>query len=152
MPYVVTGSPIGPFGDAVLAALLDDGNLADIVADRIVAVTKSRARTVLPYIVGARRGLLGDGSAMGVAGGQASIWLDYWSEHNGPDEVQRMMARGRAVLSRDRVLSMVGFTMIAGSLACEEELVIADFDPDMPEKSLQHGVQKWVADVEEVSS
>lgn len=149
MPYYVTGSPIGPFGDAVLAALLEDGNLADIVADRIVAATKARERTVLPYIVGARRGLLGDGGAMGVAGGQATIWLDYWSEKNGPDEVQRMMARGRAVLSRDRRLTVTGFTMIAGSLACEEELVIPDVDPDMPERSLYHGVQKWVADLEE---
>lgn len=150
MAYTVTGSPLGPFADAVLTALLDDSNLTDIVADRIVASAKTLTRTVYPYIVGGRRDLYPGSVAMQLEGGQASLWLDFWSELNGPDEVQRMMARARASLSR-RSLTVTGFSMMGGSLVCEEELVIPDFDPDMPQKSLYHGVQKWVADLEEMA-
>lgn len=148
MPYTVTGSPLGPFADAVLTALLDDGNLTDIVGPRIVASTKRGERTAFPYIVGGRHDLMPGAVPMQTEGGEASIWLDFWSELNSPDEVRRMMGRARAALSR-RTLPVVGFTMRAGSLACAEELVIPDFDPDMPQKSLYHGVQKWSADLDE---
>lgn len=149
MPYTVTGSPLGPFADAVLTALLDDGNLTAIVGDRIVASTKRGERTTLPYIVGGRRDLMPGAVPMQTEGGEASLWLDFWSELNSPDEVQRMMARARAALSR-RTLPVVGFTMRGGSLTCVQELVIPDFDPDMPQKSLYHGVQQWSADIDEI--
>lgn len=152
MAYVVTGSPLGPFGDAVLNALLDDNALDAIVDGRIKASLKKAENTPLPYIVGARRDLIeGNGAgSMQVEGGKATMWLDFWSEKNGPDEVQSMMARARAVLSR-RTLRLTHFSMIAGSLVCESEHVIPDFDPDMPQKSLFHGVQQWTALVEEIN-
>jgi hypothetical protein len=149
MPYTVTGSPLGPFADAVLTALLEDGNLTDIVGDRIVASTMRGSRTAFPYIVGGRRDLMPGAVPMQTEGGEATIWLDFWSELNSPDEVQRMLSRGRAVLSR-RTLPVVGFTMRGGSLVCQQELVIPDFDPDMPQKSLYHGVQQWTADLDEI--
>lgn len=150
MAYTVTGSPLGPFGDAVLTALFDDSNLTDIVATRIFASPPQGIATPYPYIVGGRRNLMPGSVAMQKEGGQGVIWLDYWSELNGPDEVQRMMARGRAALSRDRVLTIAGFQMYAGSLVVSDDLVIPDFDPDMPQKTLYHGVQKVTADLEEL--
>lgn len=150
MTYIVTGSPLGPFADAVLTALIEDGNLRDIVGDRILATLKRGTVTPYPYIVGARRDLEPGAVAMQQEGGKATIWLDYWSDKNSPDEVQRMMARGRAVLSRERVLPIAGFQMYGGSLAIVDELVIPDFDPDMPQQSLYHGVHQVTADVEEI--
>jgi hypothetical protein len=149
MAYAVSGSPLGPFADAVLTALTEDSALTAIVGDRIVATLKTGTTTPLPYIVGGRRDLMPGAVAMQLEGGRCSVWLDFWSEQNDPGEVQQMMARARVVLSRDRTLAVQGFTMFGGSLECEEDLVIPDFDPDMPQKSLYHGVQKWSADVEE---
>ncbi len=150
MAYTCTGSPVGPFADAVLDALLADAALVAIVADRIVASLKVKAVTPLPYIVGGRRDLMPGSVAMQLEGGRGSVWLDFWSDENSPDEVQRMMSRTKAVLQR-RSLTIPGYTMFAGSLECEEEQVIPDFDPDMPQRSLYHGVQHWAADLEEAS-
>ena len=57
MPYTVTGSPLGAFGDAVLDALLADATLSVLVGGRIYAVLKTTVRTARPYIVGGRRDL-----------------------------------------------------------------------------------------------
>lgn len=151
MPYVVTGSPLGPFADAVLTALAADGNLTAIVADRIVATPKTGTRTTYPYIVGDRRDLAPGSVAMQKEGGEASLWIHCWSELNDPDEVQRMQARVRAVLNRSTALAITGYVMYAGSLHIEEEMVISDFDQDMPQRSLYHGVQRVVADLEEAA-
>ena len=147
--HSVSGSPISAFGDAVLTTLLEDDALIAIVSTRIKASLKRSEKTVMPYIVGGRRDLWpGESLSMQSDGGRVEIWLDFWSEANGPNEVERMMARARAVLQR-RPLRLDGFVMIGGSLRCEEERVIPDFDPDMPQKSLFHGVQRWAADVDE---
>jgi hypothetical protein len=148
MGTVVTGSPIGPFGDAVLATLRADAALAAIVGTKIAASLPTLTRTDPPYIVLGRRQLLPGSVAMQREGGEGSLWIDFWSDKNGPDEVQRMLARGRVLLLRAS-LRVAGFVLTDGSLVCAEELVIPDVDPDMPQRSLYHGVQHWTADLEE---
>src|SRR5262245_46163113 len=124
MPHTVTGSPIGPFGDAVLNELLADGNLTAMVGTRIVASLKRTVKTPRPYITAGRRDMLTDDfkSAMQLEGGKAVIWLDFWSDANGPHEVQTMMSHARRCLHRNN-LTVHGFTLVGGSLHCEEEHV-----------------------------
>lgn len=150
MTYSVTGSPIEAFADAVLTALNDDSTYKDLSSGGVYASLPRATRTAVPYTVLGRRQLLGGGGAMQVDGGTVAAWLDVWSEQNSPHEVQTILSRARAVLQR-APLRVAGYTLIAGSLTCEEELVIPDFDPDAPERSLYHGIQKWTADVEEAS-
>lgn len=149
MPYAALGSSIGAFGDAVLSALEADTTLSTLVGGRIVAATKLGRLTALPLIVGERRELLPGSVAMQKEGGAAGIWLDTWSELNGTYEVETIQARIRAVLSRDTMLTIDGYAMYAGSLACDDEQVFGDFDPDMPQRGLFHGVQHFTADLEE---
>ena len=56
---------------------------------------------------------------------------------------------GHACAQRQQI-PIVGFTLIANSLHCVEELCFPDFDADMPARTLYHGVQQWVCDVEEM--
>lgn len=145
----MAGASLGAFGDAVLTALAADATFSALVGGRIVATTKISTSTVYPYVVGERRDLLSGSVAMQREGGQGSIWLDTWSELNTPDEAHRIQARARAVLNRGLVLAMVGYTMSGGSLKCDEERVFSDFDQDMPQRGLYHGVQHFIADLEE---
>ena len=148
MPATATGSPLGPFGDAVLDAVAADDAIVAFVGDRVRASVKDQAKSALPFIVGARRDLLPGAVAMQREGGRAAIWVDVWSDKNGPNEVQQILSRIRAVLQR-RALTVSGYTVLGGSLVCDEEHVFPDFDPDMPQRTLYHGVQKWSADLEE---
>jgi hypothetical protein len=162
MPYFVTGSPVEAFADAIIAALRADADAtragtlaqlfgsADQLATRIVASLKTGERTVYPYLTVGRRRLAegSGGAAMGMDGGRLELWIEFWSDKNGPHEVQALQGRVRALLPRDRVLALTGYQLHGGSLVCEDEVVEPDFDDDMPQRSLFRGEQKWAALVE----
>lgn len=148
MAYTVTGSPAEPFAGAVLDALLADASVTALVGTRIAAATKLNVRTPFPYIVGGRTDVEAGAVAMQKDGGASVVWLDVFSDKNGPHEVHQILSAIRAVLRRDVVLTMPDFLMYGGSLACDEEHVFSEADPDMPERGLFHGVQRWTADLE----
>lgn len=154
MSLAVLGSPVGVFADAVIAVLQADATLVALmggtaaVASKIVASLPTYSRTACPYIVVGQRGLLPGAVAMQQDGGEGWAVIDVWSAQNGPNEVQQIQSRIRAVLSRSTLLTMVGYVMYSGSLAFQEELVLPEDDPDMPERSLYHGVQRVTADLE----
>jgi Protein of unknown function (DUF3168) len=144
----VTGSPALPFADAIRAALLADATLQALVPSGILSALPRATRTTMPYQIIGRRGFDDQGGAMQLEGGHATVFIDTWSDHNGPSEVQQIQARNRVLLQR-QPLAVSGFVLIAGSLTCAEELVFVDFDADMPERTLFHGVQEWRAWLEE---
>lgn len=154
MPYAVLGSPVEAFASAVLDALLADSTLVGLVggaaaaATRIVSSLPRHDRTTFPYIVVPQRGLTAGAVAMQKDGGEAYAVIDVWGEKNGAHEVSQIQSRIRAIFPRDLALSVPGYVMYGGSLAFTEELVLPDFDPDMPQRSLFHGVQRLVADLE----
>ena len=149
MPTTITGSPLGPFGDAVLAALSPDGTLSSLAPGGTYASLPRDRQVPYPYvIVGARRELLAAVGAMQMEGSTGRIWVDVWSDHDGPVEAQAIQARIRVLLLR-QTLPVQGFSMIAGSLVCPTELCFSDVDTDLPTRSLYHGVQEWTADLEE---
>jgi Protein of unknown function (DUF3168) len=148
--FTVTGSPLEAFADAIGAALAADAAFLALATGGIFASVPEGSRATMPYVVLANRTLNDQGGAMQLAGGQAAVQVDFWSGLNTPHEVQALQSRARVVLHRQPVV-IVGFAMMQGSLTCEEELVFQDFDPDMPKRSLYHGVQRWIADLEEVS-
>ena len=148
MAYAVTGSPAEPFADAFLDRLLATSAVTALVGTRISAALKAGVKTALPYVLGGRRDVLPGSVAMQKEGGEVAIWIDVWSEANGPHEAHQILSAIRAAMGRDVVLTIDGFTMYAGSLACDEERVFQDDDTDMPQKSVWHGVQRWTADLE----
>lgn len=145
--FTVTGTPTQAFIDAVRAALLADATLMTLVTGVFGHVSEA-ARTAYPYIVLGRRTRTNDGGAMQLAGGQVSVQLDVWSARKGASETQTILSRVFAVLER-RALRVSGFALIAGSLTCELEEVFDEPDADKPEARLYHGVQRWIADLEE---
>lgn len=159
----VTGAWAGPFADAVLTVLQQDATLltllgrgdATVGATRITAGQKQQLQLGYPRVVGGRRDATDAGGALQLEGGQAAFWLDVWSDRNGPHEVHQIQARVRVLLQRDTrrlvAAALVGFALVEGSLTCAEEHVFPDFDPDMPKQGLYHGVQRWLADIDEVS-
>ena len=142
MTYSVTGSPLEPFADAVLARMQADDRLTAIAAaTQIVTVPPSKARLPYPNITADHRALTDDaGIAMQSDGGKACVWLDLWSDKNSAHEVHEMLGHVRRLFARDVQLVVPGFTMTGGSLEVTGEDVFADFDEDMPQKSLYHGV------------
>lgn len=150
MTYAVVGSPAEGFGDAVLGALLADVPLSALVGTRVYSATPEHSRTPLPYVVGGRYDVLRGAPAMQKDGARVGLYLDVWSDQNGPHEVLQILSRLHTILARDRLLTVPGYAVMAGSLECEEEHVIADFDVDMPDRSLFHGIQLWCAELEEV--
>lgn len=145
-----TGSPLLPWVDAALAVLRADAALALLALGGVFASLPLSIRTSLPYVILGRRELNDQGGAMQLEGGKALLIIDVWSDHNGPSEAQAIQSRIRRLLQR-QTLVIVGFSMITGSMTCEEETVFTDFDPDMPERSLFHGVQHWGAYLEEAN-
>lgn len=146
---IATGSPVGVFALAVLTVLRADATLTAFASGGIYAALKTGTKTPFPYVVLSRRGMNpGGAGAMQREGGTVFVVADVWSDKNSPNEVEQIQARIRYLLQRE-TLRLDGFTMIAHSLECDEELVIPDFDPDMPARSLFHGVQHWRALVEE---
>jgi hypothetical protein len=146
-----TGSPLIPWVDATAALLTADATLVALATGGIYAALPRNGRTTMPYVILGRREMNDQGGAMQLEGGKALLVIDVWSDHNGPSEAQAIQSRIRRVLQR-QTLTIVGFAMIAGSMACEEELVFPDFDPDMPERTLFHGVQHWSAYLEEAAA
>jgi hypothetical protein len=148
--FTVTGSPLLPWVDALTAVLVADAALALLAPGGIVAALPRSVRVVEPYVIVGRREIDTLGGAMQISGGLAHVTLDTWSAQNGPAETQQIQARCRVLLER-QALRIPGFAMLDGSLTCEVEDVTADFDPDMPELTLFHGVQTWMAWLEEAA-
>lgn len=150
MTTTVTGTPSEAVADALIAELRADSQLAAAVASRIRATTPETKGWPTPYIVGGRREVTPRAGAMTTEGGRVAVFLDFWSEANGPHEVTLLQSHARRVLTR-KDLTVFPYRLISGSLVCEEETVFQDFDPDAPSKRLYHGIQKWVADAEEAA-
>src|SRR5690242_21785753 len=108
MGTTVTGTPLGPFGDALYRVSAADGTLAALAhaAGATVGVYASlpRDRRVpFPYIIIGRRGFAADAGAMQREGGTATVWLDIWSDQNGPGEVHDIQARLRVLFQRQSI-------------------------------------------------
>lgn len=151
---VVSGTPLVAFGDAVFQRLNTDGVLSAMVAGNIVASLPQGSRTMRPYvIVGSQRDLMDrtGAGAMTREGGKAAVVVDVFSDYHGPQEVQDIQARIRVLLQRQDI-PIVGAALFGGSLAVEDERIMPDFDPDMPERSGFHGVQRVTGLVEELAA
>lgn len=148
-PTTVTGSPNAAFADAVFRVLSTDATLLALVTG-VYASAPDAAKLVKPYvIVGDRDFAPQDAGAMQLEGGRARVTLDVWSDYNGPAETQDIQSRIRVLLLRAS-LPVQGFALFAGSVICEDEQCVADWDPDMPKQSLFHGVQAWIGLLEEL--
>ncbi len=153
----VTGTPLAPFADALFGHLAADPTLVGLATGGVYAALPRDVPVVMPYVlVGQRRefrlrsSLSGAGS-MQREGGRATVWVDVFSAYNGPAEAEDLQARIRILCQRVNV-AVPGFFLTAGSLECEEELVYDEPDPNLPTKSIFHGVQSWGADLEELSA
>lgn len=151
MPTTVTGSPLAAFADAIYSRLSGDAALAALARGGVFAALPE-SRRVDPlagaYVVVGHRTLGPRAGAMQREGGNADVMVDVWSGYNGPAETQDIQAQIRRLLQRYD-LAVVGFSLYSGSVTCTEEMCFADWDPDMPERSLFHGVQRWVGLLEE---
>lgn len=150
MTETIVGSSLGPFGDAIFGALSTDGTLLALATGGVYTSLPRDGRVDFPYVtVGQRRELTNSSfaGAMQLDGGHARVWVDVWSDYNGPSQVQDIQSRIR-VLRQRQPLRVVGYTVLGGSVNCESELVFPDVDTDMPTRSLFHGVQQWGADIE----
>lgn len=150
MATTVAGSPLAPFADAIYRRLSGDATLLALATGGVGASLSRTERTEPPYVVVGSRELLStpDGGSMQIEGGSAAVTVEVFSKENGPQEAQDIQSRIRALLQRYD-LSIAGYVMHGGSLICEDERVFSDFDPDMPERSGFHGVQRWTALLEE---
>lgn len=152
MPTTVTGSPLAPFADAIFSRLNADVRLAALAPGGVFAsMPDSRrvdASTDGAYVFVGHRTLGPNAGAMQREGGNADVVVDVWSAYNGPSECQDIQGRIRALLQRCD-LAVPGFVLYAGSVMCDEEQCFQDFDPDMPQRSLFHGVQRWTGLLEE---
>ena len=144
----VTGSPIGAFVDALLGVLVGDATLMAIASGGIYTSLPLRQRTPFPFVVLNRHQLGPSDAPMQLEGGRCSVMMDVWSAPNSPDQTRRIQARIRVLLQR-RDVAVAGFALIQGSLSCDEELVMQEPDPDIPERQLFHGVQRWSALLED---
>ena len=147
MPFMVTGSPAQAFIDVLLTTLRADATLIALVTGVYGHLTEAQ-RTAFPYIVLGRRHRDSDGGAMQLAGGHVSVQIDVWSAHKGASEAHAICSRIAAVLER-RTLLVSGYAMVAASLTCEMEEVFDEPDTDDPNALRYHGVQRWVATIEE---
>lgn len=155
MGYVVTGSPLKPFVDAVKARL--DADALQVVAllgaaGKITGHIDAEAALELPYIVLGRRSRTGDAGAMQLPGSMVSLQIDVFSAHKGPSEASRIQAWIATRLNRSTMLAVAGFDVVQGSLTIELEEVFDEPDSDMPDRGLiYHGVQRLVAEIHEAS-
>src|SRR5437870_252058 len=115
----VTGSPALPFADAIRAALLADAVLTALAPGGVLSALPRAARTAMPYQIVGRRAFDDQGGAMQLEGGQATVFIDTWSNRNGPGEAQQIQARNRVLLQRQPI-AVSGFVLLAGSLTCVE--------------------------------
>lgn len=149
MATTVTGSPLAPFADAIYLRLAGDATLAALASGGVHASLPESRRVDPPYVVIGHRTLGDQAGAMQREGGNADVTVDVWSAYNGPAEAQDIQAQIRRLLLRQDI-PVAGFALYGGSVTCPEEMCFADFDPDMPERSLFHGVQRWVGLLEEL--
>lgn len=148
--FVVTGSPTQAFVDALRAALTSDVTLMALITGVYGHVSEAD-RTAYPYLVLGDRHLdEGQARSMAMSGGRTSVQLDGWSAHKGGSEMHAILSRARIVLER-RTLTVLGFSMMAGSLTCEFEDILDEPDADNPKKTLYHGIQQWVAEIDEAA-
>ncbi len=150
MATTVTGSPLAPFADAIYRRLAGDAVLATLAKSGVFASLPESARVDPPYVVVGHRALGNRAGAMQREGGNADVIVDVWSSYNGPAEAQDIQAQIRRLLQRQD-FPVTGFSLYAGSVTCDEELCFPDWDPDMPQRSLFHGVQRWCGLLEELS-
>lgn len=151
MATTVTGSPLAPFADAVFGRLSRDAALAALALNGVYAALPVSTKvdvTAGAYVVVGHRALGPGAGAMQREGGKADVMVDVWSAYNGPSEAQAIQAQIRRLLQRFD-LAVSGFALYAGSVDCDEELCFQDFDPDMPQRTLFHGVQRWTGLLEE---
>lgn len=153
MGTTVTGSPLAPFADAFYTRMAGDARLATLAPGGVFA-SLPESRRVDPangaYIVVGHRTLGTRAGAMQREGGNADVLVDVWSAYNGPAETQDIQAQIRRLFQRVDLV-VPGFALYSGSVTCAEEMCFPDWDPDMPERSLFHGVQRWTGLLEEVN-
>lgn len=149
MATTVTGSPLAPFADAIYRRLSGSAVLATLATSGVFASLPESRRVDPPYVTVGHRTLGNRAGAMQREGGNADVIVDVWSAYNGPAEAQDIQAQIRRLLQRYD-LQVAGFALYSGSVTCDEEMCFPDFDPDMPERSLFHGVQRWVGLLEEL--
>lgn len=152
MPTTVTGSPLAPFADAIFTRLSADAKLIALAPGGVYA-SLPESRRVDPttsgaYVVVGHRALGPGAGAMQREGGSAAVMVDVWSAFNGPAEAQDIQSRIRALLQRAD-FPVTGFTLYAGSVSCDDEQCFQDFDRDMPQRTVYHGVQRWTGLIEE---
>lgn len=147
-----TGTPSAPFATAIYQRLRDDATLGALAPGGVHASLPQASRTDRPYVVIGLREFRDNGGVgpggMQREGGVATVTVDVFSDFHGPQETEDIQARIRQLLQRHD-LSVSGFVLYRGSLMCEDERVFSDFDPDMPERSGYHGVQRWTGQLEE---
>jgi hypothetical protein len=157
--FTVTGSPVKPFVEAVLARLQGDATLLALLdADPLVAVGKITGHISNdeplnePYIVLGRRGKFGeDAGAMQLAGSMVSLQIDVFSAHKGSSEASLIQSRIAVLLER-QTLRVKGFEMVQASMTVEFEDVSPETDEDMPDSgTIYHGVQRVVAEIHETA-
>lgn len=148
-PTTVTGSPKTAFAQAFYLALAADAILLTLVTGGVMTAVRRDVRVSYPYLIVGRRDLRDHGAgAMQREGGTVHLFVDVWSAANDPIEVEQIQSRVRALMTRND-LAVSGFALYAGSVTCPEELVFTEPDPDLPERSLFHGVQQWTGLLEE---
>lgn len=146
---LVTGSPKGPLANAIFVALKADASLVALATGGIYEAMPRATRVSFPYVHVGERNAETNTGAMQREGSDVRVTVHVWSEARGAAECEAIQSRIRAVLQRAN-LPVTGFLMLGGSLVCDTELCIPDVDPDMPERSLYHGVQQWIADLQEL--
>lgn len=145
--FIVSGSPVQPFVDAVKAALEADTELMAILTAVTGHVSEAEPLPY-PYLVLGRRNRGEDTGAFGIAGSMVSLELNWWSNHRGPFQAQTIGSHVSRILLRRRLL-IPGYDLVDGSVTCEFEEVFDEPDEDMPSQKLYHGVQRWQAEIHE---
>jgi hypothetical protein len=156
---IVTGSPVQPFVEAVLARLRGDTALLTLLArsdgststETVTGHVSHEEALEEPYVVLGRRGRNGDAGAMTLPGSMVSLQIDVFSAHKGPSEAAAIQSRIATLLER-HPLRVKGFDLLAGSMTIEFEEVFDETDDDMPDAAqIYHGVQRVVAEIHEVA-
>jgi hypothetical protein len=146
----ITGSPVGPFTSAVFAALKADQTLNTLAPGGIFTAVPRAERIETAYVeIRETTGTPGGFSAMQREGTSASVMIHVWSPARGTHEALGILSRIRAVLGRGESLQVQGFTLISGSVVCENEQCFPDVDLDMQETSWIHGILTVRAELEE---
>lgn len=148
MAYSIAGSSSLGFADALIGVWRASAALTALVGTQVHSSLPRDRATALPYVLVGRRDVRIGSVAMQKDGGESGVWVDAWSDENTPGEISEILNAMRAACGRDVILNVPGFTMYAGSLACDDEQIIQESDGDMPQRAKYHGVQHWIAEFE----